>query len=53
MASKNTKYLAWAKGHLLPATTAKPSMIEPTEVMIPLKAVAINPADTKMIDQGI
>ncbi|KAI9727390.1 MAG: hypothetical protein M1834_008461 [Cirrosporium novae-zelandiae] len=53
MASKNTKYLVWGKGcPLVATTTAKPTIIEPTEVMICLKAIAINPADCKMVDQG-
>jgi NADPH:quinone reductase-like Zn-dependent oxidoreductase len=53
MASNNTKYLVREKGGpLVATTTAKPTIIEPTEVMIRLKAIAINPADWKMIDQG-
>ena len=53
MASENTKYLVWSKGSpLIATTTANPTIIEPTEIMIRLKAIAINPADCKMIDQG-
>jgi NADPH:quinone reductase-like Zn-dependent oxidoreductase len=53
MASTNIKYLVRSQGgHLVATTTAKPTIIEPTEVMIRLKAIAINPADWKMIDQG-
>ena len=53
MASENTKYLVRGKGSpLVATTTAKPTIVEPTEVMIRLKAIAINPADCKMIDQG-
>lgn len=33
-------------------TTTKPTTLEPTEILIRLKAIAINPADCKMIDQG-
>ena len=53
MASKNTKYLVREKGSpLVATTTAKPTIIEPTDVVIRLQAIAINPADCKMIDQG-
>jgi NADPH:quinone reductase-like Zn-dependent oxidoreductase len=53
MTSENTKILVRGKGSPLEATiTAKPTIIEPNEVMIRLKAIAINPADCKMIDQG-
>ena len=53
MASSNTKYVVREKGSpLVATTTAKPTIIEPTEVMICLKAIAINPADCKMIYQG-
>lgn len=33
-------------------TTTKPTILDPTEILIRLKAIAINPADCKMIDQG-
>ncbi|KAH7163586.1 putative alcohol dehydrogenase [Dactylonectria estremocensis] len=53
MESQNTKYLVPAQGNLLvPKVTTRPTIMEPTEVMIRLKTVAINPADCKMIDQG-
>ena len=53
MASENIKYLVRAKGSPFVATpTPKPTLVAPTEVMIRLKAIAINPADCKMIDQG-
>ncbi|KAK5993488.1 Dehydrogenase orsE [Cladobotryum mycophilum] len=53
MASNYTKCLVWGKGSPLIATaTTRPTTIEPTEVMIRIKAIAINPADCKMIDQG-
>lgn len=53
MASHFVKYLARQKGSTLEATIApKPSVLHPTEVLIRVKAVAINPADYKMIDQG-
>jgi NADPH:quinone reductase-like Zn-dependent oxidoreductase len=53
MASVNTKFLVRAKGSPLEAIdVAKPTNIGPTEVMIRLKAIAINPADIKSIDRG-
>jgi NADPH:quinone reductase-like Zn-dependent oxidoreductase len=53
MASENIKYLVRAKGSPFVAThTPKPTLVAATEVMIRLKAIAINPADCKMIDQG-
>ncbi|KAH8688107.1 chaperonin 10-like protein [Ilyonectria robusta] len=53
MASQNTKYLVQGQGGpLVMETTAKPAILEPTEILIRLKAIAINPADCKMIDQG-
>lgn len=53
MALQFTKYLARQKGSPLEAIMApKPSILQPTEVLIRVKAVAINPADYKMIDQG-
>lgn len=53
MASLNTKYLAREIGApLVAATIAKPTIAEPTEVLIRVKAIEINPADVKMVDQG-
>lgn len=53
MAFQNTKLLVHGKGSPLIATTAaKPTINGPNEVMIRVKAIAINPADCKMIDQG-
>jgi len=53
MVSQNSKVLVPGKGGPLGiATTAKPTIIEPNEVIIRLKAIAINPADCKMIDHG-
>ncbi|KAF7547210.1 hypothetical protein G7Z17_g7900 [Cylindrodendrum hubeiense] len=53
MASQNTKYLVPGQGSpLAPTITANPTTIEPTEVLIRMEAIAINPADCKMIDQG-
>lgn len=53
MASQNTKYLVRSQGSPLEAiTTSIPTLVEPNDVLIRLKAVAINPADCKMIDQG-
>src|ERR1700753_4396998 len=53
MASKNIKYLVMAKGTPLVTTiTSKPTTLDSNEVMIRLKAIAINPADCKMIDEG-
>ena len=53
MASKNIRFPVMEKGTPLVATTAeKPQISEPNEVIIRLKAIAINPADFKMIDQG-
>ncbi|KAJ5811963.1 hypothetical protein N7474_008264 [Penicillium riverlandense] len=53
MALQNIKYLVREKGGQLVATSVpKPIIVEATEVMIRLKAIAINPADCKMIDQG-
>jgi NADPH:quinone reductase-like Zn-dependent oxidoreductase len=53
MASTNTKYLVHGKGGpLIATTTLKSTIVEPTEVVIRLKAIAINPADCKMIDHG-
>jgi D-arabinose 1-dehydrogenase-like Zn-dependent alcohol dehydrogenase len=53
MALNFTKYLARQKGSSLEAMIApKPLVLQPTEVLIRIKAVAVNPADYKMIDQG-
>ncbi|KAJ5698033.1 hypothetical protein N7462_000038 [Penicillium macrosclerotiorum] len=53
MVFPNTKYLVTERGGALQATRATMSdTLEPNEVVIRLKAVAINPADHKMIDQG-
>jgi NADPH:quinone reductase-like Zn-dependent oxidoreductase len=53
MASQNIKYLVRATGSRLERTIApRPTILEPTEVIIRLKAIAINPADCKMIDLG-
>lgn len=53
MSSQNTKFLVQEQGSSLIETAAPmPTAIGPTEVVIRLKAVAINPADVKMIDQG-
>ncbi|KAJ6084663.1 hypothetical protein N7486_011463 [Penicillium sp. IBT 16267x] len=49
----NTRYLARQQGGSLLATvTERPVAIAPMEVLINVKAVAINPADYKMIDEG-
>lgn len=54
MATQNTKYLAHQQGSPLTSkTTSKPIPTSPDEVVIRLKAAAINPADCKMIDQGL
>lgn len=53
MSSHNTKFLVQEQGSsLIETATPMPTAIGPTEVVIRLKAVAINPADVKMIDQG-
>lgn len=53
MMSQNTRYLVPGKGRPLEvATAAKPTVSDPSEVMIRLKSIAINPADYKMIDEG-
>ncbi|KAI0128000.1 putative alcohol dehydrogenase, partial [Xylariales sp. AK1849] len=53
MAFENTQYLVRERGgHLEATNTAKPTITQPTEVTIRLKAIAVNPADIKMIDQG-
>lgn len=49
----NTRYLARAKGSTLePEKEPVPLKIAGNEVVIELKAIAINPADTKMVDEG-
>lgn len=53
MPPQNIKYLARGVGDRLEATVSpKPTILEPTEVIIRLRAIAINPADCKMIDLG-
>lgn len=53
MASQNTKFLVQEQGDsLVEVTTNKPVATEANEVVISLKAIAINPADVKMIDQA-
>lgn len=53
MEAKNVKFIVETKGGPLVAVARnKPTIIEPTEVMIRVKAIAINPADCKMIDHG-
>lgn len=53
MALHNTKYLIREiGGPLIPTVASKPASIGPTEVLIGMKAIAINPADYKMIDYG-
>lgn len=53
MALNFTKWLVRQKGGSLEAMIApKPLVLQPTEVLIRVKAIAINPADYKMIDQG-
>lgn len=47
------KYVARDKGRPLEAAiTTKPTIRDAEEILIRLKAIAINPADFKMIDQG-
>lgn len=49
----NTRYLARAKGSALePEQVPVPTTIASNEVLIELKAIAINPADIKMVDEG-
>ncbi|KAF2123211.1 chaperonin 10-like protein [Lophiotrema nucula] len=53
MAEENIKYLVRVKGGPLEVAKApKPTDLASNDVLIRLKAVAINPADTKMIDEG-
>ena len=53
MASENTRWLVKEQGGPLEVSTAaKPDDVNPNEVMIRLKAIAINPADCKMIDHA-
>jgi NADPH:quinone reductase-like Zn-dependent oxidoreductase len=50
---KNTRYLARAQGQPLEVDAAPiPTAISADELLVRLKAIAINPADIKMIDQG-
>lgn len=53
MSLNYTKYLVRQRGGPLEAIIVpKPLVLQPTEVLIRVKAVAINPADYKMIDQA-
>ncbi|KAJ5658884.1 hypothetical protein N7507_005335 [Penicillium longicatenatum] len=53
MESQNTRYFVRQRGaSLVPTVIERPVAIAPTEVLIHIKAVAINPADYKMIDKG-
>lgn len=53
MPPQNIKYLARGVGARLEAIVSpKPTILEPTEIIIRLRAIAINPADCKMIDLG-
>lgn len=53
MASQFTKYVVKSKGGPLVAIqAAKPTTLGPSEVLVRVNAIAINPADCKMIDQG-
>jgi NADPH:quinone reductase-like Zn-dependent oxidoreductase len=49
----NTRYLARTQGHKLePDMAPEPTIAAPNELLIRLKAIAINPADIKMVDEG-
>lgn len=53
MATRMLKYVARDKGRPLEAAISTKSMIrDAEEILIRLKAIAINPADYKMVDQG-
>jgi hypothetical protein len=53
MKPQNFKYIVREKGSPLEATSAtKPTGLDSKEVLIQIKAIAINPADFKMIDLG-
>ena len=54
MTSQNTRYIAPAQGsRLVASSTSKPTADDPGEVVIRLKAIAINPVDVNMIDKGL
>ncbi|KAF9894497.1 hypothetical protein FE257_006380 [Aspergillus nanangensis] len=54
MSSPNVQYLVHSQGGPLAATTSdKPTISHPTELLIRIKSIAINPADIKMIDKGL
>src|SRR6187402_1470351 len=53
MPPQNTQYLVPSKGSpLILSTTLLPTLTSPTEILIRLKAIALNPADFKMADHG-
>lgn len=53
MAARNIKYLVRAVGQPLEQVNADPPTdLGPTELLVRIKAVAINPADIKTIDEG-
>lgn len=53
MAVQNTQYLVKHQGANPEATASEyPAINDPTDVIIRIKAIAINPADIKMIDVG-
>ncbi|KAJ5918556.1 hypothetical protein N7466_010548 [Penicillium verhagenii] len=53
MATQMLRYVAREKGRPLEAVmTTKPMVQDADEILIRLKAIAINPADYKMVDQG-
>ena len=54
MASQNTQYIAPAqRARLVASTSPKPTADDAGDVVIRLKAVAINPVDVNMIDKGL
>lgn len=54
MEQHGTKYLVAGIGQPLEqATKSPPSDLGPTELLVRVKAVAINPADIKTIDEGL
>ncbi|KAJ5953297.1 hypothetical protein N7454_000193 [Penicillium verhagenii] len=53
MATRMLRYVAREKGRPLEAViTTRPIIRDADEILIRLKAIAINPADYKMVDQG-
>jgi NADPH:quinone reductase-like Zn-dependent oxidoreductase len=51
--AENIRYIVRAKGLPLEANSSgRPTIANPTEVVIRLKAIALNPADYKMASQG-